>query len=135
MPLADSRQSILQALWAASAGQGGQSRKHTPTGLERAMKDVQESGPEVGLEQFPITYLWGLTRRAVRITPLAEDNIVYLVQDTVGFLDVPTCLFSFYLADSSCGDQAGQQLFGASREGHPLKYGTLKMRYSSPCNV
>jgi hypothetical protein len=36
-PLADSCQSILQAVLAASAGQGGQSCQYTPTSLERTM--------------------------------------------------------------------------------------------------
>jgi hypothetical protein len=58
-PLADSPQSILQALWATSAGQGGQSCKHTPTSLERTMKDVQKAGPQLGLDPAPATqFCW-----------------------------------------------------------------------------
>ena len=41
----------------------------------------------------------------------------------------------FFLADSSGGGQGVQQLFGASQEGQPLKYGTVEMRYSIPCIV
>jgi hypothetical protein len=44
-PLAGFRLSILPALWAASAAQGGWSCKHTPARLEKKTKD----GPVVGL--------------------------------------------------------------------------------------